>query len=318
MGYSSYTNDAAKALHDTATTRSTLDVKDYFVTPVGRAISTNEVPKEVNPLGAVVRESRDSEAHPKSKSIVVAFDTTGSMRHFPEIFATKALPNLMGLLIQKNLCPDAQVLFSAFNDGTTRAHPLQVGQFESGLEMDDDLTRLPLQGGGGGTMEESSEMILYWASRHTSMDCFEKRGEKGYLFILTDEMPYPTIDPQMVKDCIGDDIQGMTTEEAITLAREKFEIFCILANTGSYQGFYEEQIHTRWVQLLGAENVLSLQDAEGAAELIATTIGLYEGTIDVNNVTGSLTSHGIAPATVDAVVASTLGLSSKLVSNTGV
>ena len=249
-----------------------------------------------------IRECRDSDAHPRSKGIIVGFDTTGSMRHFPKIFATESLPKLMGLLVQKNFCEDPAVLFSAFNDGTTSAHPVQVGQFESGLEMDDDLTRLPLQGGGGGSMEESSEMLIYWAGHKTKMDCMEKRNQKGYLFILTDEKPYNTISARQVLETIGDKLQGdMKTEEAVAKARESFQVFVVLAETGSYQGPQGAAIRKRWIELLGEEFVLTLQDAAGGAELIAATVGLYEGALDASNLKSDLAAAGVSDAVADSV-----------------
>jgi hypothetical protein len=42
-------------------------------------------PQHVNAAGKIVRESRDSEAHPASRAIAVAFDVTGSMCRVPRI-----------------------------------------------------------------------------------------------------------------------------------------------------------------------------------------------------------------------------------------
>lgn len=312
MGYSSYTADAAVKLRTTADSRKSKSADDIFIAPVGRSVSVHEVPKEVNPLGVVARESRDSEDHPNSKGIVVGFDTTASMGHFPKVFALEALPDLMSLLVQKDFCEDPQVLFAAFNDGTTGAHALQVGQFESGIEIDDDLVRLPLQGGGGGTMEESSEMLIYWAARHTVMDCMEKRGEKGYLFILTDEKPYPTVNAQMVKRTIGDDLQGdMKTEEALAEAQKSFEVFCIFAKT--YDPARGSMIRARWVDLLGAENVIDLQDAKGVAETIAVTVGIHEGALHHATLAADLANAGIDATRVSNVAAAVSNVTSSKV-----
>lgn len=310
MGRSSYTNDAADRLRVKSTARVGKSAKSYMSAPVGRSIKVDEVPKEVNPLGVKIRESRDSDAHPNSKGIVVCFDTTASMQHFPHIFASEALPKLMGLLVQKDFCEDPQVLFSAFNDATTGAHGLQVGQFESSDEVDDDLTRLPLQGGGGGSMEESSELAIYWAARHTEMDCFQKRGQKGYLFILTDEKPYPVVRASHVKDIIGDGLEAdIKTEDIVAEAKERFEVFCVMANTGSYRGRTDE-IQKRWIDLLGEEHVLFLQDAAGVAELIAATVGLFEGRFG-DDMASDLADAGVDASTAGNVSTALAKLSDK-------
>lgn len=284
MGYSSYTSESADRLRSTTSDRKSMSASDYFVAPVGRALDRTTIPKEVDPHG-VTRECRDSAAHPNSVGIVVGFDTTGSMGKYPVTFANEALPHLMQKLTLDGFCEDPAVLFAAFNDGRnySSCHPLQVGQFESGIEVDDDLTRLPLQGGGGGSMEENAEMLIYWAARHTSMDCVEKRGRKGYLFIITDEKPYPTVSATMVKSCIGDDLQAdMSTEEAVAEAREKFEVFVILPEyNGGGRTRENKEIRNRWESLLGAEYVLPMQDPSGVAEQIASTIGIREGRVEV-------------------------------------
>ena len=64
--------------------------------------------------------------------------------------------------------------------------------------MDDDLGRILLEGGGGGQKTESYELALYFMARHTATDCFERRGRRGYLFIIGDEMAYPRVKPAEV------------------------------------------------------------------------------------------------------------------------
>jgi hypothetical protein len=134
---------------------------------------------KMSPKG-VTRESRDSAAHPNSVAIAFFFDVTGSMGGIP-VDLQKQLPNLMGML-NKGVVADPQILFGAVGDYHSDRVALQVGQFESGVEMDDDLTRVFIEGGGGGQRppRESYQLALYFAARHTSIDCFEKRQKKGY------------------------------------------------------------------------------------------------------------------------------------------
>src|SRR5262245_44452644 len=145
---------------------------------------------KMSPRGVKARESRDSEAHPQSHAVAVLLDVTGSMRQVPRVLQAH-LPKLMGLLIRKGYLDHPQVLVGAVGDATCDAAPLQVGQFESGIEIEEDLGRLYLEGGGGGQLTESYELALYFIARHTAIDCYERRGRRGYLFVIGDEMPYP-------------------------------------------------------------------------------------------------------------------------------
>ena len=139
----------------------------------------------MNPYG-VTRESRDSDEHPESIAIGVILDQTGSMKDTPREIQ-KVLPKLMTALVAGGV-KDPQVLFGAVGDTTNHeVASCQIGQFESGLEMEDDLGRMYMEGCGGGSYEESYQNVIYFFARHTSIDCLEKRGRKGYLFIVGDE-----------------------------------------------------------------------------------------------------------------------------------
>ena len=106
------------------------------------------VHQKMNPRGVGFRESRDSDAHPESHAVGVLFDVTGSMQNVPRILQAN-LPKLMGLLIRKGYLDHPQILIGGIGDATCDVAPLQIGQFESGIEIEEDLGRLFLEGGGG-------------------------------------------------------------------------------------------------------------------------------------------------------------------------
>src|SRR5262249_46774172 len=129
--------------------------------------------EKMSPRGVKVRESRDSDAHPESHAVAVLFDVTGSMRQVPHVLQEN-LPRLMNLLIRKGCRDHPQIMVGAIGDATCDGAPLEVGQFESGIEIEEDLGRLFLEGGGGASITESYELAMYFLARHTSLDCFEK------------------------------------------------------------------------------------------------------------------------------------------------
>ncbi len=110
----------------------------------------------------------------------------------PRTLQTK-LPQLLGLLLRHGYVQDPQILFGAIGDATCDRAPLQIGQFESDNRMDDDLGRMLLEGGGGGQKMESYELALYFMARHTQHRLLQKRGKRGYLFIIGDEMAYQKV-----------------------------------------------------------------------------------------------------------------------------
>lgn len=295
MGGSSYSDDfyndrvADRAATGTPTFSHDHDIK------VGKAAATAH--SALDPKG-VTRESRDSDAHPESTAIGVVFDVTGSMARVP-ITLQKKLPQLMGLLLRKGYIPDPQILFAAVGDFTSDKVPLQVGQFESGIEMDDDITKIYLEGGGGGSKEESYLDALYFFAKHTSTDCFEKRGKKGYLFLIGDEKPYPKVSKAELLSIFGDTVQDdLTAQQVVALAAEKWEIFFVIPNGTSY--YSEPWLKDTWAGLINPEHVLKLEDPDAVCEAIGVAIGLLEGTATADGMAADLKDVGAHGSIVDA------------------
>lgn len=273
MGTSTWSNKAYKSRQ---TYRKKTNQTAFTYDSKVRTTGDRRVHDEMNPY-KVTRESRDSDEHPTSLSIGVIFDVTGSMGRVPRVLQTK-LGALMRLLIQKGYVEHPQILFGAVGDAYTDSVPLQIGQFESGLEMDDDLGKIYLEGGGGGQVHETYELPIYFFARHTSIDCYEKRGIKGYLFTIGDEMPYNVVRKQHVKQHIGDRLEAdIPIQGIIDEVQERYEYFHIIPTNTSHGK--TARVQKRWKELLG-ERVLILDDEAAVCETIALTIGLCEGMID--------------------------------------
>jgi hypothetical protein len=256
------------------------------------------VHQKLNPFGVPVRESRDSEAHPNSHAVAVLFDVTGSMQGVPRILQAN-LPKLMGLLLRKGYLDDPQILVGAIGDATCDTAPLQVGQFESGIEIEEDLGRLFLEGGGGGHITESYELALYFMARHTALDCHAKRGQRGYLFVIGDEIPYPRVKRKEVRHVIGDTLQhDLPVEELIRELRRTYDVYFVLPKMTSH--WDNPDVYHRWVELLG-QNVLRLEDPAGICELIASTVGIAGGKVDLAHLDGDLEEAGSTRSVARAV-----------------
>ncbi len=273
MGHSDWSDAAYQARqgHRKAT-RTTAFTYDSHV----RSSGDVKVHDQMNPHG-VTRESRDSAIHPESLAIAVIFDVTGSMGSVPRVMQTK-LGALMRVLIQRGYVAHPQVLFGAVGDATCDQVPLQIGQFESGLEMDEDLGKIYIEGGGGGQTFESYELAMYFMARHTSIDCYEKRGHRGYLFTIGDEKPYANVDGRIVEQIIGDPRErDIPLKKILAELHKCYEHFHIVPTNTSHGR--DPAIQERWRNLLG-ERVLMLDDEAAVCETIALTIGICEGTLD--------------------------------------
>ena len=177
------------------------------------------------------------------------FDVTGSMGSIPVTLQRK-LPELLGLLLRKGYVADPQILFGAIGDATCDRVPLQVGQFESDNRMDENLENIFLEGGGGGQRTESYELAMYFIARHTDIDCWNKRGHKGYLFIIGDEMAYPAVKRHEVRNVIGDGGErDIPVADIVHELQQRYHVFYILPQSASYGG--DATILGFWRKLLG-------------------------------------------------------------------
>lgn len=257
----------------------------------------------LDPHGVRVREARDSAEHPTSVPIAVLFDVTGSMGAVPRRLQEK-LPQLFGLLQRKGYVEHPQLLFGAIGDATCDQVPLQIGQFESDNRMDSQLASIVLEGGGGGQKTESYELAAYFMARHTALDSYDKRGRRGYLFLIGDEMNYPRVYARGrnapttaaghvrrgVAEVIGDRLQGdLDTADIYAELRRRYDVYFLLPAAASYGG--DPQVLEHWRGLLG-QNVIELDDLDAVCETIAVTIGIGEGAVDLDQGLADLTDVG--------------------------
>jgi hypothetical protein len=295
MGHSSYSDDFYRSRVSCRVERG-LPTFAY-----SDSVTKGDLPKKAHDsLGILgkIRESRDSVEHPESTAIGVIFDVTGSMRSVPVKMQSK-LPKLMGLLLRKGYIKDPQVLFGAVGDYFADNVALQMGQFESGIEMDDNLTNVYLEGGGGGSYEESYQNAMYYFAHKTSCDCWEKRGKKGYLFLIGDEKPYSKSTKEELKTLIDENSQGDADLASIVSAvKEKFNVFFIIPNNTSHFG--DPVLKERWAGLLGEQNVIMLEDPDAVCETIGLAIGLCEGTATRDGIRADLTDIGTGSSIVNA------------------
>jgi hypothetical protein len=240
--------------------------------------------------GMPIRESRDGPDHPESKPVMAIFDVTGSNIAAARKMQEK-LPRLMDIILEKVGMKDPQVLVGAVGDSTPSSfrgmgdkYPFQVGQFESDNRFDEQLRNLILEGGGGGQHRESYGLAYRFAAHHTVHDAWEKRGQKGYMFTMGDEAPWPTVTVADIQNIFGVTAEkDETVQDLIALASEKWEIYHIFCEDGSYKADGPEHIGDDWRKLLG-ERFVSIADSSLICEFIAGIISMLETSRSVDTV----------------------------------
>lgn len=298
MGGSTHSSTAASYFAKSASTKSTNQI---FTQNVAKKVATTMEPRLLK-----FRESRDSAAHPESLAIAIFLDVTGSMGTIPEYLIKNTLPKLMDTIIKHGV-EHPHVMFSAIGDIADDA-PLQVGQFEAGdKELNDCLSSVWLEGHGHGNQEEAYLLAHLIAARHTSIDCFEKRGEKGILFTIGDEASHSKLNVSQLKSVMGyEECEDVTHAQLIAEAQRMYHLYHIHVEQGNYPSndTLGKSIVKYWKDLL-PERVILLNDSTELAEVIATTVAMIHGADikdvvkDFDTTTANNVSTALATITVD-------------------
>lgn len=239
--------------------------------------SSRSLDPDLNPLGVKMRESRDSAGNPQSTPIIVALDVTGSMGKLADRIAREGLGTLFTGILNRKPVTDPHLMFMGVGDARCDRAPLQVSQFESDERIVDQLTKLYLEGGGGGNWFESYHLPWYFAAFHTEIDSMAKRGKRGYLFTVGDEEVPEPLTSSEIKRVIGDDVQSdMTAQDLLDLARRKYDVFHIIIEEGHHAQVALGRTQRGWRELLG-QRVISLSDHTKLAETIVSAIEVAEG-----------------------------------------
>ena len=247
----------------------------------------------LDPHGVTIRESRDSAVHPATLPIILANDMTGSMQDVPKVLQAEE-PKLMGYFLKdrvsgkryiRDYYPAIMVMGiddyhaqrgMGFNKGEGT---LQVGQFESGIEIDQNFGDLWFTANGGGNEGENYDIAFYFAARHTDHDHYQKRHKKGFMFVFGDEPIFDRVEAQVVRDVIGDEmLNDISVATILKEVKRKYHVFWgipkghenrpgLLSNLKKYIG--EEH-----VRVFGPEKV---------CEWIVSTVAMVEGVATVDD-----------------------------------
>jgi hypothetical protein len=258
MGYGNYSYEAHQAL---------TQARQHL--PQQQVFRQQACHPKMDPKGVKLRESRDSAEHPDSLAIVFALDVSGSMGEIPDMLARKHLPSFMKNLMEAGVA-DPQVLFMAIGNAYADQAPLQVGQFESSAQqMDEWLTRMYLEGGGGG-LGETYELALYFAAEHTALDCLEKRQKKGYLLMTGDEPAFEHASRAHIQRIIGDTVpENLPLAQVIQRVEQSYHVFFLLPDR------QRREYETFWFQHLG-DRVIRMETPEDTCHVAAGIVALQE------------------------------------------
>ena len=239
--------------------------------------SSRKLDLDLDPKGIKIRESRDSKDNPNSNAIIIGLDVTGSMSSVLDAMARTGLNALVTNIYDRKPVSDPHIMCMGIGDVEYDRAPLQVTQFEADIRIAQQLEKLYLEQGGGGNSYESYIFAWYFAAMHTSIDCFEKRNKKGYLFTIGDEEPTPKLAMDAIRKVMGEGPQvDLTDQDLFTMASRQYDIFHVMVEEGSHFRSHGDRVVDKWTKLLG-QRAVRLSDHTKFAETVVSLIQVNEG-----------------------------------------
>jgi hypothetical protein len=167
-------------------------------------------------------------------------------------------------------------MFQAIGDSKSDSAPLQATQFEADIRIAEQLLEVWFEGHGGGNGGESYSLSWYFANTRTDIDCFNKRGKKGYIFTIGDECCHDTLTRDEIKRVFGDDAErDYSAKELFQSASKKYNIFHIVMKAGSYKN---QKSGEAWEKLIPGHVIeLEPEQLTYLAELFVSVMQLAEG-----------------------------------------
>lgn len=259
---------------DDFSARTTIDPTTGAAKPAEEIFTNSDMEPLFDPKNIKLREACDSTDNPITTPIAIALDVTGSMGVIPEKLIKDGLHTMVSEILNRKPVPGPQIMFMAVGDYDYDRAPLQVTQYESDIRSAEQLQKLFIEGGGGGNMQESYNLPLYFAARKTKIDCFDKRGEKGILFTIGDEGVPHALKAAAVKKFIGDSLQAdISTEDLLKMVQERYDVFHLIIREGAN---YKPAEEAYWKKLLG-ERAIPVSDYTKVPEIIVSTLEVLGG-----------------------------------------
>lgn len=131
--------------------------------------------------------------------IVFALDVSGSMGDWPKIIYDK-LPMFYGQVMMKGYLTDPSVSFCAVDDTYDQA-PLQITDFGEGVQIDQLISKIFLESGGGG--EEDRHEAYELSALFYARQCELQNCKLPFFFITGDEYFHKQIKDAHVEKILG-------------------------------------------------------------------------------------------------------------------
>lgn len=251
--------------------------------------------------------------------ICIAIDVTGSMGNWSKVLYDK-LPMFFGQLMMQNYLQNPAISFCGFGDACTDLAPLQICDFAEGSGLDSWLSKLWLEGAGGGQTYESYELAAFYYTFCAKLD---NPDRLPYFFITGDEGFYPILHRDMIRRFTPLGQQGETSPAAQiwNLLRTRFlsNVYFLHKPYGACADNPEKatpkeiainkRVVDQWSEALGPEHLLELCEPKACVDAMLGVIAITSGTRTLATYIEDMKTRGQSEKRIKDITAALLPLS---------
>jgi hypothetical protein len=227
-------------------------------------------------------------------AVVVAIDVTGSMGEFPRIIFDK-LPMFYGQLMLQGYLRNTSISFAAIGDVDTDIAPLQVTEFTQGSAIDQQISKIWVEGGGGDAPESYEYAAYYYACKVN----FRNLRDKAFFFFTGDEV-FKSLDAGKLQRFIGDSLPRLPSpEEIFYVLRQRYHVFyiCRCSSTGEVP----PHVKAAWAPLIGEEHILPLVNPKACIDVMLGAIAMKSKQRNLSSYVNDMKVRGQTDDRVDEV-----------------
>jgi hypothetical protein len=229
---------------------------------------TKELHSSLDPKKWSEENLQSESRHP----IVFALDVTGSMGDWSKIIYDK-MPMFYGQILMQNYLSDPAISLCAIGDSHCDKVPLQVSEFGQGKGIDQLLSKLFLEGKGGGNKHESYDLAANFYS--TQVDLVN--AEIPFFFVTGDEGYWEEEKAEEINRVLGHGIKDakINSKNLWKNLMKKFNVFHIKK---PFKNISQDGVITKqWVDTLGEERILKITEAKACVDVMLGAIAITSG-----------------------------------------
>jgi len=183
-----------------------------------------------------------------------------------------------GQIMMNGYLEDPAISFCAIGDASFDRAPLQITDFGQGNQLDQLISKIYLERGGGNNIQESYELAAFFYVNH----CELLKSELPYFFITGDEYYYENITGASLSKIFGIhadkynyNMNKISSSEIWSLLMKKFNVFHLHKNYKKQD--QDEDILDHWVKALGRDRILEIKTPKACIDVILGAISMTSG-----------------------------------------